>query len=196
MARTSSEHPSTPERPPPPPSTHLRTAQVREIFKLARTKQAAIIFFDEVDAVGGNRTDEAGGAPRVAAAVVVVPLLLLSTGCCCRCCCCRCCCHWQSVVEMTSLGMSPPPPPPLCPPAGDNEVQRTMLEIMNQLDGFDARGNTKVGPARMHVVRVRARAAGLRGAAKPRLGSSCLLHRGMPARLPGCRCAARLPLHP
>ena len=29
--------------------------------------------------------------------------------------------------------------------AGDNEVQRTMLEIMNQLDGFDARGNIKVG---------------------------------------------------
>lgn len=28
---------------------------------------------------------------------------------------------------------------------GDNEVQRTMLEIVNQLDGFDARGNIKVG---------------------------------------------------
>jgi 26S proteasome regulatory subunit T1 len=28
---------------------------------------------------------------------------------------------------------------------GDNEVQRTMLEIVNQLDGFDARGNVKVG---------------------------------------------------
>nr|KAJ0214314.1 hypothetical protein LSAT_V11C400212380 [Lactuca sativa] len=27
---------------------------------------------------------------------------------------------------------------------GDNEVQRTMLEILNQLDGFDARGNIKV----------------------------------------------------
>ena len=27
---------------------------------------------------------------------------------------------------------------------GDNEVQRTMLEIINQLDGFDARGNIKV----------------------------------------------------
>jgi hypothetical protein len=27
---------------------------------------------------------------------------------------------------------------------GDNEVQRTMLEIVNQLDGFDARGNVKV----------------------------------------------------
>jgi 26S proteasome regulatory subunit T1 len=28
---------------------------------------------------------------------------------------------------------------------GDNEVQRTMLEIVNQLDGFDSRGNIKVG---------------------------------------------------
>ena len=30
---------------------------------------------------------------------------------------------------------------------GDNEVQRTMLEIVNQLDGFDSRGNIKVRPA-------------------------------------------------
>jgi 26S proteasome regulatory subunit T1 len=27
---------------------------------------------------------------------------------------------------------------------GDNEVQRTMLELINQLDGFDSRGNVKV----------------------------------------------------
>jgi len=27
---------------------------------------------------------------------------------------------------------------------GDNEVQRTMLELINQLDGFDSRGNIKV----------------------------------------------------
>ncbi|PRW57317.1 26S protease regulatory subunit 7 [Chlorella sorokiniana] len=60
---------------------------VREIFKLAKTKQAAIVFFDEIDAVGGTRTDEEGG---------------------------------------------------------DNEVQRTMMEIMNQLDGFEPRGNIKV----------------------------------------------------
>ena len=26
---------------------------------------------------------------------------------------------------------------------GDNEVQRTMLELINQLDGFDPRGNIK-----------------------------------------------------
>ncbi|CCW65552.1 unnamed protein product [Phytomonas sp. EM1] len=58
---------------------------VREIFQLARTKKACVIFFDEVDAVGGSR----GGD-------------------------------------------------------GDNEIERTMLEMVNQMDGFDARGNVKV----------------------------------------------------
>lgn len=61
---------------------------VREIFEMARSKKAAVIFFDEVDAIGGARVDEGAG--------------------------------------------------------GDNEVQRTMLELITQLDGFDARGNIKV----------------------------------------------------
>eukprot|EP00906_Rhabdomonas_costata_P034732 RCo048849 len=61
---------------------------VRELFQMARSKKACIIFFDEVDAIGGARHDDGAG--------------------------------------------------------GDNEVQRTMLEIVNQLDGFDARGNIKV----------------------------------------------------
>lgn len=61
---------------------------VRELFQMARSKKACIIFFDEVDAIGGTRFG--GGA------------------------------------------------------GNDNEVQRTMLEIVNQLDGFDARGNVKV----------------------------------------------------
>ena len=55
---------------------------------MARSKKACIVFFDEVDAIGGARFDDGVG--------------------------------------------------------GDNEVQRTMLEIVNQLDGFDARGNIKV----------------------------------------------------
>jgi 26S proteasome regulatory subunit T1 len=59
---------------------------VRELFTLARSKKACIIFFDEIDAVGGTRSDE----------------------------------------------------------GGDGEVQRTMLEIVSQLDGFDPRGNVKV----------------------------------------------------
>jgi len=61
---------------------------VREIFQMARTKKAAIIFIDEVDAIGGARGDDGAGT--------------------------------------------------------DNEVQRTMLEIITQLDGFDARGNIKI----------------------------------------------------
>ena len=55
---------------------------------MARAKKAAIIFLDEVDAIGGARHDNGEG--------------------------------------------------------GDNEVQRTMLEIVTQLDGFDARGNVKI----------------------------------------------------
>jgi len=61
---------------------------VRELFQMARSKKACLIFFDEVDAIGGARFDDGAG--------------------------------------------------------GDNEVQRTMLEIVNQLDGFEARGNVKV----------------------------------------------------
>lgn len=57
---------------------------IRELFQMARTKKACIIFFDEVDAVGTAR----GG--------------------------------------------------------DDDEIQRTMLEMVNQMDGFDARGNIKV----------------------------------------------------
>lgn len=61
---------------------------VRELFEMARLKKACIIFFDEIDAIGGARFDDGSG--------------------------------------------------------GDNEVQRTMLELICQLDGFDPRGNIKV----------------------------------------------------
>uniref|UniRef100_A0A5S6R4Y7 26S proteasome regulatory subunit 7 n=1 Tax=Trichuris muris TaxID=70415 RepID=A0A5S6R4Y7_TRIMR len=61
---------------------------VRELFEMARAKKACLIFFDEIDAIGGARFDDGVG--------------------------------------------------------GDNEVQRTMLELINQLDGFDPRGNIKV----------------------------------------------------
>eukprot|EP00920_Eleutheroschizon_duboscqi_P020150 GHVT01047992.1.p1 GENE.GHVT01047992.1~~GHVT01047992.1.p1 ORF type:complete len:476 (+),score=40.53 GHVT01047992.1:537-1964(+) len=61
---------------------------VRELFQMARSKKACVLFIDEVDAIGGSRGEESA--------------------------------H------------------------GDHEVQRTMLEIVNQLDGFEARGNIKV----------------------------------------------------
>ena len=59
---------------------------VREVFRLARSKRAAVLFLDEIDAIGGARQDE----------------------------------------------------------DGDGEVQRTMLQILTELDGFAARGNVKV----------------------------------------------------
>ena len=61
---------------------------VREAFSLARSKAPAIIFIDEIDAVGGKRH----GDDR----------------------------H------------------------GDREVQRTMLELLNQLDGFDSNTSVRV----------------------------------------------------
>jgi len=63
---------------------------VRELFTMARSKRACIIFFDEVDAIGGTRSGGDGDN------------------------------------------------------GSDNEVQRTMLQIVTELDGFDARGNIKV----------------------------------------------------
>lgn len=61
---------------------------VRDLFAMARSKKACIIFFDEIDAIGGSRFGGGQG--------------------------------------------------------NDNEVQRTMLQIVTELDGFDPRGNVKV----------------------------------------------------
>jgi 26S proteasome regulatory subunit T1 len=61
---------------------------VRELFEMARSKRACIIFLDEINAIGSTHFDDGAG--------------------------------------------------------GDNEVRRTMLELINQLDGFDPRGNIKV----------------------------------------------------
>lgn len=61
---------------------------VRDTFQLAREKQPAIIFIDELDAIGTKRFDS--------------------------------------------------------DKAGDREVQRTMLELLNQLDGFDTNDKVKV----------------------------------------------------
>ena len=61
---------------------------VRELFELAKTKSPAIIFIDELDAIGARRMDGAT--------------------------------------------------------SGDREVQRTLMQILAEMDGFDARGEVKL----------------------------------------------------
>mmetsp|Transcript_11373 Transcript_11373/g.17303 ORF Transcript_11373/g.17303 Transcript_11373/m.17303 type:complete len:434 (+) Transcript_11373:50-1351(+) len=61
---------------------------VRELFRVADDNSPAIVFIDEIDAVGSKRYDSSSGGTR--------------------------------------------------------EIQRTMLELLNQLDGFDERGDVKV----------------------------------------------------
>lgn len=62
---------------------------VRELFVMAREHAPSIIFMDEVDSIGGTRSESGGGG-------------------------------------------------------GDSEVQRTMLELLNQLDGFEATNKIKI----------------------------------------------------
>ncbi|ERT00620.1 26S proteasome regulatory subunit T2 [Sporothrix schenckii 1099-18] len=61
---------------------------VRQLFQVAAENAPAIVFIDEIDAIGTKRYDSTSG--------------------------------------------------------GEREVQRTMLELLNQLDGFDDRGDVKV----------------------------------------------------
>ena len=61
---------------------------MRELFELAKSKSPAIIFIDELDAIGARRMDGAT--------------------------------------------------------SGDREVQRTLMQILAEMDGFDARGEVKL----------------------------------------------------
>ncbi len=61
---------------------------VRDLFKMARERQPAIIFIDEIDAIASRRTE-----------------------------------------SKTS---------------GDAEVQRTMMQLLSEMDGFDSRGNIRI----------------------------------------------------
>lgn len=87
--------------------------------QLARSKKACIVFFDEVDAIGGTRFEDS--VRRRSHIMAHTPRRRLY----------RHIAPWAPRALRSQSG-------------GDSEVQRTMLEIVNQLDGFDPRGNVKV----------------------------------------------------
>ncbi len=96
---------------------------------MARSKKACLVFFDEIDAIGGARFDD--GAGENCEAHPADSLLIDN-------CCPMTSCSIDRAKILTLLTTIS---------GGDNEVQRTMLEIVNQLDGFDSRGNIKVHTA-------------------------------------------------
>ena len=48
---------------------------IRELFEMARSKKACIIFFDEVDAIGGARFDDGAGGDNEVQRTMLEPLL-------------------------------------------------------------------------------------------------------------------------
>lgn len=90
---------------------------VRDAFSLAKEKKPAIIFIDELDAIGkSSRLLEC----------LVTPVVHHSY--------CECTCISSGTKRFDSEK------------AGDREVQRTMLELLNQLDGFHPSAEIKVLP--------------------------------------------------
>ena len=132
----------------------------------------SIIFMDEVDSIGSARTDNSGGsgawagwreggraggwagegggfagrrrAGRGAGRGCCRPAAAAAL----------CCVRWQlgapvrRAAGQLQLRAAQQLAPLIPPGAGDSEVQRTMLELLNQLDGFEASNKIKVGGRR------------------------------------------------
>lgn len=97
---------------------------VRELFRVAEEHAPSIVFIDEIDAVGTKRYIQCIlqliSQTKHAEMIFVRFTVLLS---------------FDVGISINRYDSNS---------GGEREIQRTMLELLNQLDGFDSRGDVKV----------------------------------------------------